>query len=125
MNETKGMILYMRKKDYKLWVAYHHGKINRELTEKEYSEIRAFEFAMHLLIPTDKLLEVCGGFDNLKYYRNYLMINRLANYFCVPKDVMLFKFDYLIEKGKVEKNKVDVKKRIKKREKNIVFVNFD
>lgn len=55
----------MMKSEYEFWKDYRNGKINRELTSDEHKEIRASDFAMHLLIPTDALLQEVGGFDNL------------------------------------------------------------
>lgn len=118
----------MKKDDYNFWLAYHTGKINRKLTEKEYSEIRACEFAMHLLIPTDRLLEMCGGLDNLKnmnIYHNYPVIKELAKAFDVSEDVMILKIDDLINSEKIEKKNKEYKKRIMKKEDNIIYVKFD
>ena len=118
----------MKKSNYNLWLAYHYGNINRKLTKKEYCEIRACEFAMHLLIPTEAVLEICGGLDSLKnmnIYHNYPVIKKLAQKFCVPEDVMLFKLDYLIKEKNLEESKNNVKTRILKKEGKIIFVDFD
>ena len=63
----------MFKKDYVFWLMYHKGLINRELTDKEYSEIRASDFAMHLLIPTKTLLKRCKGYENLKKFMKQII----------------------------------------------------
>lgn len=118
----------MKNSDYHLWIGYHYGQIKRKLTKKEYEEIRTCEFAMHLLVPTDKVLEICGGLNNLKkmdIYRNYAIVKKLAKQFCVTEDVMLFKLSYLIHKDENEEKEGNVKKRIKKRDGKIVFINFD
>lgn len=98
----------MKKSVYNLWLEYHnhHRDIN-ELTKEKYSEIRVCEFATHLLFPTKAVLEICGGLDNLKnmnIHHNYPVIQKLAQKFCVPEDVMLFKLNYLI-KGKKSRRK--------------------
>lgn len=117
----------MYKSDYQFWLAYHSGKINRRLTKKEYSEIRASDFAMHLLIPTDKLLEKCGGLDILKgidINYNYRIIKNLARVFYVPEEVMAIKINYIKNKKNTD-NKITSKEKILKKEGNIIFVNFN
>ena len=116
----------MFKSDYNFWLAWHYGQIDRKLTEKEESEIRASEFAMHFLIPTNALLEKCGGYDNLKnqnIYHNYPLIRKLANEFHVSEDIMLFKLDYIMKMGKAVEDKT--KSKIYKKEGNIIFIKFD
>lgn len=98
----------MQKSDYELWLGYHYGQINRKLT--------------------DKVLQMCGGLNNLKrmnIYHNYAIVKKLAKQFCVPEDVMLFKLDYLIHKEEKKENEKSIKRRIKKKDGKILFVDFD
>lgn len=119
----------MFKGDYNFWLAYHYGKIHRKLTEKEYSEIRASEFAMHLLIPTGALLMECGGAENLanmNIFHNYPKIRELANKFKVPEDVMVIKISCILAEMEKEKNKKENnRKRVLKRDKNIIYAKFN
>lgn len=118
----------MHKRDYQLWIDYHSGDIHRELTRNEYSEIAACDFAMHLLIPTDSLLEICGGWENLEkmnFYHDHTIVERLSDIFLVPEEVVFFKLDYLIKMKRKEKQDHSPQKRILKKEGNIVFVQFD
>lgn len=118
----------MQKRDYNLWIDYHHGEINRKLSEDEYSEIAACDFAMRLLIPTDTLLKMCGGWNNLEnmdIIHSPKMIKRLSDIFLVPEEVMLLKLDYLMKQKKKDENRISVKKRILKREGNVIFTDFN
>lgn len=102
---------------YKLWLDYHYGLIQRELTDKEYSDIRASEFAMHFLIPDEQLLKECGGYKqllNINLSCEDKSIQQLAKKFEVPMDVMLIKIWNLKErKSEFEKNDKNIIKRIK------------
>lgn len=119
----------MHKGDYSFWIAYHYGKINRKLTEKEYNEIRASDFAMHLLIPTELLLRECGGAENLTQidiYHDFLIIRKLANQFKVPEGVMAVKISWVLAKIEKEKmKKVNNRKRILKKDNNIIYTKFN
>lgn len=125
----------MFKSDYDFWLDYHRGTINRELTKKEYSEIRASEFAMHLLIPTKTLLKVCGGYSNMKniFYEsnsvNSPKIRKLANAFCVPKEVMAIKIACVLKQYETaqehKKMRAIDKRRILKKENNIIYAKFN
>lgn len=117
----------MFKSDYNLWVDYHQGKINRELTEDEKKEIRASDFAMHLLVPTDVLMNECGGYEGIKkiYYDysvgNPYPVKKLAFLFEVEPILVLLKIKSVIKNYSEEK----FKSRVLKKEKNIVYVNFN
>ena len=117
----------MFKCDYNLWVDYHSGKINRDLTEDEKKEIRASDFAMHLLVPEKTLLNTCGGIEGIKkIYSESLSGNpyplkRVANLFAVEPIVVLFKMEAVINCYKERK----FKKRVLKKEKNVIYVNFN
>lgn len=116
----------MWEKDYKLWKDYHYGRIKRKLSQKEYSEIRANEFAMNLLIPTKLLLVVCGGYHNLESINlnsNDPVVRKLAESFKVPVDVMIVKIHSLITEK--ERKKSIAKKKILKRQDNIITVKFN
>ena len=105
----------MKESFYSLWIDYHSGNINRALTEREYSEIRACDFSMHLLIPTKALLKMCGGLNKLKQmdiYHNNDVIRKMALAFRVPEEVMFFKMDYII---KQENNNKFIKRILKKK----------
>lgn len=104
----------MKDNDYKLWLDYHYGLINRQLTKEEESEIRACEFAMHFLIPTEMLLKECN-YDRLKKIvlsNDSKMINKLSTLFQVPTEVMIIKIRELIRE-KQEKDKPKIVEKVK------------
>ena len=108
----------MKQSDYKLWLDYRYGEIDRALTEKEYHEILASDFAMHLLVPTDALLEKCGGIENLKnmkIWENFKLIMKWAKEFCVSEDVVIIKIICLQRREDFLKQ-VEEKKKNKQRE---------
>ncbi len=93
----------MEKSNYQFWLDYHSGLIKRKLSEDEYKEIVANEFAMHFLIPTKQLLKLCGGYKGL-YSIDGAREKELASLFEVPLEVMKIKINYLKEsKSKVIK----------------------
>lgn len=98
----------MQECDYQLWLSYHYGLLKRELTEEEYKEIRASEFAMHFLIPTKQLLKLCGGYKNLPNI-DYARISELARLFEVSWEVMQIKIDSLMDLSEEEVNKLVAK----------------
>lgn len=98
----------MKESDYQLWLYYHYGLLKRELTEEEYKEIRASEFAMHFLIPTKQLLKLCGGYKNLPNI-DFVRISELAKLFKVSWEVMQIKIHTLMELSEEEVNKLVVK----------------
>ncbi len=92
--ETK----HMNRNSFQLWVDYSLGKIQRKLTKKEQSEIDASTFAMHLLIPTNSLLRLCNGLQNMEALSNCdFVIEALAEKFWVPKEVMFIKMKGLLQ----------------------------
>lgn len=89
----------MFEKDYMFWIDYHAGKINRELTEREKSEIIASEFAMNLLLPDEALLQLCGGYENLESVNaSYAQIKSIAKQLSVPETVVYIKTSDLIRR---------------------------
>lgn len=98
----------MKKIDVDLWVNYHQNR-KKYYTEKELSEIRACEFAMHLLIPTKSLLQMV---DLKEYYKDsvtgkMLTIQKLADTFNVPTIAVSIKLDELVERNIIlPKNKI-------------------
>lgn len=120
----------MFKGDYDFWLDYHSGKINRNLTKEEYSEIRASDFAMHLLIPTEALLKECGGYtklENIFESENYAEMRKLADKFHVPVKAMIIKISYVLEGVEIakEKNhKGKIRKRVLKKDNNVIYVKF-
>ena len=97
----------MYKKDFELWLDYHKNPGNREYTEEEMKEIRASDFAMDLLVPTDSFLEYCGGIEKLKrsdIITLNITINKAAEYFKVPTEVIAVKVKEL-QKEEQEKKK--------------------
>lgn len=90
----------MTKIDIDLWVNYHLNR-KKYYTEKEMSEIEASEFAMHLLIPTKKLLQMV---DLNEYYKDsvtgkMITIQKLASIFKVPTIAVSIKLDELVERN--------------------------
>lgn len=90
----------MSKIDIDLWVNYHLNR-KKYYTEKEMSEIEACEFAMHLLIPTKKLLQMV---DLKEYYKDsvtgkMITIKKLANTFKVPTIAVSIKLDELVQRN--------------------------
>lgn len=124
----------MWKSNYQLWLDYHAGKLNgKKLSDKELSEIRASEFAMHLLCPTEAILEAVGGYSRLHkimkdFFRRDFMIVQLADRFQVQPEVMIIKVRDILSKGDPDKhsdnNKQDKKtnKKILKKEGNIIYL---
>ena len=89
----------MKKIDIDLWVEYHNNK-KRIYTKKEMSEIRACEFAMHLLVPTKNLLTMVDieEFKNDSITGQMLTIQKLAETFNVPYVVVSIKLEELVNK---------------------------
>ena len=82
----------MKQMEYKLWCDYHLGRVDRPFTPDEEREIRANEFAMHLLVPTDAVKSLAlkhGGLEALisSMYR----IEAFAELFDVAPEVFYFK----------------------------------
>ena len=106
----------MYKKDYNLWVRYHKGQINRELTEEEYKDIKASDFAMHFLVPTKALIQECGGLsaiENADFFNDYYKVFYLADIFCVPIKE--------IEKAKERKQNAKLVRKIQLKKKEIAM----
>lgn len=118
----------MHKRDFNFWIRYHEGKIKRKLTKEEYSEIRASDFAMYLLIPEKALLNVCGGKENfakIDTYYNYSLIKELANYFEVPAEVMLIRVSSMLKKIELENLKKERNRtRVLQKKNNVFYVKF-
>lgn len=119
----------MTKGDYYFWLAYHYGGVGRPLTKNELKEVRASDFAMELLVPTDVVLKKCGGLDNLKkldIYHDSSLTRRLAQEFEVPEEVVRCKLYSLIydKEKENETRKPDAMKKIKKVNGNVISVNF-
>ncbi len=55
----------MRKDEYEKWVSYRLENMSEELTLKDKKEFRACDFALHMLLPTNKFLEAIYW-----YYQN-------------------------------------------------------
>lgn len=90
----------MKKIDVDLWVEYHRNR-KSYYSEKEKSEIRACEFAMHLLIPTKNLLQMVDLED---FYKDsltgkMLTIQKIAEVFDVPEVAVSIKLEELVEKN--------------------------
>lgn len=105
----------MKKNIYKFWLDYRCGKINRKLTRKECREIKSGDIFMNFILPTDKLLEISGGLDNLKL----MNVKELAEYFYVSEELMNIKINSLV-KEELEKSSC-LKKRVLKKEYKIPF----
>lgn len=111
----------MWKKDLDLWKKYHLGLINRELTNSEIKEIKASDFAMHLLVPTNAISQFCdenGGVEQVILSDD--MIKALANHFKVDEYVIYFKLQYLYKQKSRENH---IKLKIKK-DGNILHITF-
>lgn len=103
----------MKKNDWGMFVNYHiHPKDN--YTEEELNEIRANEFAMHLLMPTLYVLDEFlindldfKKFNDLSNCDKYLFYKRLVKRFIVPMDVVVIKIDEL--NNKYKNSNIDIK----------------
>lgn len=108
----------MYQKSYKLWVDYSLGKVKRKLTQKEQREIQASQFATELLIPTNSLLRLCGGLQNVEVLVDLdFAVEALSQKFLVPKEVMFIKMKGLLQNEpelpkKEEKNRSFIKKKM-------------
>lgn len=115
----------MMHNSYNLWCKWQIGLLTDEqLSKEELQEIEACEFAMHLLIPTESLLNVVGGYDKLQQIDldyNDVYINYLSDLFKVPRETVVFKTRYLL---KQMKNRQPNSKILKK-EGNIIFGKFE
>lgn len=131
----------MTRKTYEMWLNYHKGLINlKDLSIEDKKEIRASEFAMDLLVPTPVITDLCikhvGSLKNAQYNQSFIRI--LSDYFEVEKEVIMCKIDSLVnlkkdrydkieinhKKDPFFKSKVLTKKRIIKKEDNIIHVKF-
>lgn len=89
----------MFKNDFNFWLNYHKGEFIGPLTEKQLKEIRACEFAMQLLLPTEIFLECCGGYKKMvEIYQDPKKISIVAASFRVEEEVVRMKMEYLIQK---------------------------
>ncbi len=76
---------------------------------------------MSRLVPTDELLKIVGGYENLKEAD----IEMLGEKFGVLNEVIMFKMFDLIEKENTKRKKDRIKKKILKKEGNKITVNFN
>lgn len=90
----------MKNSDFELWLDYHKTNGINQYTIEQIKEIRACEFAMHLLIPTDALLKMFGGnfdfFYTLNLQEKNSLVKELAKRFKVEESIMCVKIDELI-----------------------------
>ncbi len=110
----------MTRNDYRLWLAYHCGSIQGKLTARELEKFRAFDFALHILVPQNILLDKLGGYNklqNLNIYHNYPLIKKLAKEFCVTEDLILIQLANILKKN-------HTKQKVLKKEDNIIYVKF-
>ena len=101
-------------------VMYHYGGIQGKLTERELEEFRAFDFALHLLVPQNVLLEKLGGYENLKnmnIYHNYPLVKKLAKDFHVNEDLILIQLDNIFKQK-------PTKQKVLRKEENMIYVKF-
>ena len=120
-----------------LWYKYHLGYINRKLTAEECNGIRACEYVMYHCIPEKALLEKCGGVVNLvnllsidDHEAIHRLARALANEFSVDEKMMFIRLQELyktyLEQQKPKQDKHEkLKKRIFRKEGNVLFVKFD
>ena len=104
----------MRKIDVNLWINYHtHPKAH--YSEAELREIRASEFAMHLLVPTNTFLKRIDldKVRNYSFLEKYQLVTKEAEYFGVPPEVISIKLEELLEQDKKEEA-IDEPKRVGK-----------
>lgn len=92
-----------KKDSYKLWLEYNTGKVERLLTEEEKKEMEAYDFALELLVPTNRFLEELRGYGELRQIKkNPYLIYELSERFMTEPEIILIKLDKLIIKS--EKN---------------------
>ena len=103
----------MMKIAFKKFVEYHKNP-NKSYSIKELEEIRASEFAMHLLCPTMFVLEEFlaanldfENFDNLTNYERYDFYEMLRKRFVVPMDIITIKIDELCCKYRNTNTKIE------------------
>ncbi len=118
---TQGDHMMIKDRYFKFWYDYHNGRINRKLTEEESSRIVIYDDWMNQLVPTDELLRIVGDLDNLMHTN----IKKLAKKFGVLDGIISCKINYLIEEHNNETKKDQIKKKILKKEGNIITVNFN
>lgn len=97
------------KKDYKLWIDYNLGIIDRPISLKEAINISITDIFIDLLIPKKQLLSKIGGYENLNKLFELdekscsKIINELSIKFGVPKDIMETKIIVEIQNNSLDK----------------------
>ena len=82
------------------------------LSEEQMQEIEACEFAMHLLIPTDRLIDFVGDInriENMSFMERYVLVDIISKEFNAPKMAVRIKLDVILAQEKIKK-KVRVNK---------------
>ncbi len=95
----------MTRNSFKIWFEYELG-IRKELTKEEKQEVKACEFAMHLLVPTESInryIELMGGIDEVK--NDIFKIDYLADLYKIPTIIIKLKLNYL--KNQLKKDLTD------------------
>ena len=103
----------MMKIDFENFVEYHKNP-DKKYTIDEMEDIRANEFAMHLMCPTMYVLEefLLANLDfeklnNLYFYDKYKFYETLFNRFGIPIEVICIKIDELSDKYKDSNVKIE------------------
>ena len=103
----------MTEDSYDFWVKWKLGLINRELTKKETADIKASEFAMHLLFPTP-LAEALINKYGQTIFCNKIFMEMIAENLDIPYEVAVFKLqDTFKQKELKHEEKAKKKKHIK------------
>mgnify|MGYP007069971878 CR=1 FL=1 len=118
----------MKKNPYKLLVSYTKGLIDvNELTDKEKQDLNADIFALNLLVPKDRLIKECTNFyediDDVQYNDPY--VDYLACKFQVEPILIRCQIESILYGDMREKQKEENKKKILKRENNVLYVDFN
>ena len=118
----------MKKNPYKLLVNYTKGLIDvNELTDKEKKDLTADLFALNLLVPKEMLISECKKFfvdnDDVQYNNPY--IDYLASKFQVDSILIRCQIDSILYGDIREKQKEKNKKKVLRREDNVLYVDFN
>lgn len=118
----------MKKNPYKLLVNYTKGLIDvNELTDKEKKDLTADIFALNLLVPKEMLISECKKFfvdiDDAQYNNPY--IDYLASKFQVDSILIRCQIDSILYGDIREKQKEKNKKKVLRRENNVLYVDFN
>lgn len=84
---------------------YNKYDINDEFKKNDKKQ-RADMFAIHLLVPSKLIIEECFKIDSYEeILTNYTYVNKLANTFQVPEEIIIAKIKFLVQQKRKQKRK--------------------